>query len=66
MESAATPNAGAPKSRAGVWRVVLKVVVRTLLMGFLLQKISIDEVRVRVERALTSRLPRGELLRETA
>jgi Fe-S cluster assembly protein SufD len=32
----------------------------------IVQKISIDEVRVRVERALTSRLPRGELLRETA
>jgi Fe-S cluster assembly protein SufD len=30
------------------------------------QTIEIDEVRARVERALTSRLPRGEILRETA
>ena len=32
----------------------------------IVQTIGVGEVRARVERALTSRLPRGELLRETA
>ena len=32
----------------------------------IVQTVPIDQVRSRIERALTSRLPRGELLRETA
>ncbi len=32
----------------------------------IVQTIEVEQVRARVERALTSRLPRGELLRETA